>query len=255
MSSSRHERLRPIRPSLVPLEAFADRLRSEAAAVGVALTDQHAARLIRYLQLIQQWRRPAGLTAVVDPFEAARVHIADSLLCLRANIAPNAAVMDVGSGAGLPGIPLAIVRSDLRITLVEAEGRKAAFLEMAVRELALSVQILARRAEDAAHDPAEREQYDAVVARAVAPLRALFELTLPFARIGGIAVFLKGPGVGRELRGADRARESLGGGGAALIEAQLSGGEGRRIVVVPKVRATPPGYPRRPGVPSRKPLQ
>ncbi|HLA24970.1 MAG TPA: 16S rRNA (guanine(527)-N(7))-methyltransferase RsmG [bacterium] len=254
MSSSLHEQRRPIRPSLVPSEAFVSRLRSEAAAVGVALADQHAARLIRYLQLIQQWRRPAGLTAVADPFEAARVHIADSLLCLRAGIVPNAAVMDVGSGAGLPGIPLAIVRSDLRITLLEAEGRKAAFLEMAVRELSLSVEVVVRRAEEAAHDPAARERYDAVVARAVAPLRVLFELTLPFAQVGGVAVLLKGPGVRRELRDADRAREILGGGEVVLMEAQLSGGEGRRIVVIPKVKATPAEYPRRPGIPARRPL-
>lgn len=238
----------------MPPEVLSARLRSEAAAAGIALTGQHAELLNRYLQLIQRWRRAAGLTTVADPFQAARVHIADSLLCLRADIAPRAAVIDVGSGAGLPGIPLAIVRADLRITLLEAERRKAAFLEMAVRELSLAMHVDVRRAEEAAHDPDARERYDAVVARAVAPLRALFELTLPFARIGGVAVLLKGPGVRRELRGAARAAAVLGGGEVELKEATLSGGESRRIVVIPKVRATPAAYPRRPGIPARRPL-
>ena len=254
MSSSLRALPALIRPSRVPPEALGARLRFEAAACGVVLTDQHTARLIRYLQLIQAWRRPAGLTAVADPLEAARVHIADSLLCLRADIAHGATVIDIGSGAGLPGIPLAITRPDLRVTLLEADRRRAAFLEMAGRELALTVDVLVRRAEDAGRDPASRERYDTVVARAVAPLQVLFELTLPFARVGGRVVLLKGPGVRRELKVAHRAKEALGGGAVVLLDAQLSGGEIRRIVVVPKVKATPSEFPRRPGVPARRPL-
>ena len=230
------------------------RLRAEAVAVGVPLTDPQAERLVRYLTLIQRWRPRAGLTAVSDPLEAARVHIADSFLCLRARIPRNAYLIDVGSGAGFPGIPLAIARPDLHVTLLESEGRKAAFLEVAVRELVLSATIMARRAEEAAHDPAARERYDAVVARAVAPLRTLLELTLPFARIGGAAVLLKGPRVGAQLKDARRALELLGGGEAVVTEAHLAGGEGRQIVVIPKVRTTPSEYPRRSGVPSRRPL-
>lgn len=254
MSSSLPGRPGALRQSLVPAEALAARLRSEAAAVGIALTDEHTAGLVRYLRLIEQWRRPAGLTAVADPFEAARVHVADSLLCLRAGIAPAANVIDIGSGAGLPGIPLALVRSDLRVTLLEAERRKAAFLEMAARELSLSVEVVAQRAEEAAHDPAAREHYDAVVARAVAPLRVLLELTLPFARVGGRVVLLKGPGAGREMQAAGRAREVLGGGEVERMDARLSGGERRQVIVVTKVNATPAEYPRRPGVPTRRPL-
>lgn len=238
----------------MPPEALAARLRSEAAAVGVTLTESHTERLTRYLQLIQEWRSSARLTAVVDPLEAARVHIADSLLLLRADLADAAMLIDVGSGAGLPGIPLAIVRPDLRITLLEAESRKAAFLEMAARELALPIGVMVQRAEDAAHDPAARERFDIVAARAVAPMRVLLELTLPFAAVGGLVVLLKGPSVRRELRATDRANEVLGGGDLALIEGRLAGGEIRRIVAVRKVSPTPAGFPRRPGVPARNPL-
>ncbi len=230
----------------MPPDLLAARLRAEAAAVGVALLDRHTDKLIDYLQLIQAWRRRAGLTAVADPLLAARVHIADSLLALRGDLALGAALIDVGSGAGLPGIPLVIVRPDLRVTLLEAAGRKAGFLEMAARELALPVRVLAGRAEELAHDPVAREQYDAVVARAVAPLAILLELTLPFARLGGRLILLKGPAARRELQGAQRAREELGGGEATLLEARLSGGEARVIVVIHKARATPAKYPRSP---------
>lgn len=235
-------------------ETLSARLRSEAGAIGIVLTDQHTARLSQYLELIARWRRRAGLTAVTDPFEAARLHIADSLLILRADIPWNATLIDVGSGAGLPGIPLAIVRPDLDITLLEAEQRKAAFLELAARELGLEATVVPRRAEEFAHDPGARELYDVAVARAVARMAPLLELTLPFAKIGGVVALLKGPGVQREMHASDRARSILGGGRASQMRVTLAGGEERRIVVVSKVKATPSEYPRRPGVARRSPL-
>lgn len=191
---------------------------------------------------------------MTDPFQAARLHIADSLLVLRADIPLGASLIDIGSGAGLPGIPLAIVRPDLRVTLLESEKRKAAFLEVAAGELALEVGVVPRRAEEFAHDPGGRERYDVAAARAVAPLAPLLELTLPFVRVGGNAVLLKGPGVQREMLSSDRAREVLGGGRTVQIRGVLAGGEDRRIVVVSKTRPTPSEYPRRPGIPQRFPL-
>jgi 16S rRNA (guanine527-N7)-methyltransferase len=235
-------------------DPLAARVEGEAAAVGVALTDRQAAQLGQYLQLVAQWKRAAALTAVRDPLDAARVHVADSLLCLRAGIPANAEVLDVGSGAGLPGIPLAVVRPDLRVTLLEANQRKAAFLERAVAELGLAVSVIAGRAEDVAAGPPARERADVVAARAVAPLPVLVELALPLARVGGQAILLKGPRIDAELQAAQRAIESVGGGTVVLIKASLRGGERRTIVVVPKVSQTPPGYPRRPGVPQRYPL-
>lgn len=233
---------------------LAARLRAEAAFSGVELTEEQTAQLIRYLRLIRRWRRPAGLTAVGDPIAAARVHVADSLLCLRADIPPEAELLDVGSGAGLPGIPLAIVRADLRVTLLEANGRKAGFLERAVAELGLAARVIAGRAEDAAAGPPAREGYDVVTARAVAPLPALAELTLPLTRIGGRVVLLRGPGSRREVVSARVAIEVLGGGAPEVIDAALLGGERRTIIIVPKLYPTPRGYPRRSGVPQRHPL-
>jgi 16S rRNA (guanine527-N7)-methyltransferase len=241
-------------PSSVTPDDLAARLRGEAAAVGVELTDRQTAQLSRFLRLISRWRRAAALTAVADPLQAARVHVADSLVCLRAGIPERASLIDVGSGAGFPGIPLAVVRSDLSVTLLEASQRKAGFLERAVADLGLEVQVIAGRAEEAAAQPAAREGFDVVAARAVGSLPTLVELTLPLARVGGLVVLLKGPEIREELDSARRAIEVLGGDAPSVVEASLRGGERRTIVVVPKGRPTPHGYPRRAGVPHRHPL-
>jgi 16S rRNA (guanine527-N7)-methyltransferase len=149
---------------------------------------------------------------------------------------------------------LVTVRPDLRVTLLEANRKKAGFLERVVAELGLNVRVIAGRAEEAAAGPPLREAYDIAAARAVAPLAVLAELTLPFLRIGGRAVLLKGPRIAHELVAARPAIETLGGAPAAVIEAGLRGGEGRTIVVVTKEQRTPRGFPRRPGVPQRHPL-
>ncbi len=225
-----------------------------AGLLGRPLDDAQIQTITRYLALIAGWSRKARLTAVTRPADAARVHIFDSLLCLRAGFPQGAAVVDVGSGAGLPGIPLKIARPDLSMTLLEAAARKAAFLELAVAELRLAADVVEARAEDAGRDPRWRERFDVAVARAVAPLPALCELVLPFVRPGGKAVLLKGPAVVSELDSGRRAAARLGGGGPEVIEDALPGGIRRVVVVVPKVGATPPGYPRRPGIPAKRPL-
>ncbi len=235
-------------------EAVAARLRAEAAAVGVALTEPHIRQILRYLDLLRRWRRAAGLTAVDDPLAAARVHIADSLLCLRAGISPGARLIDVGSGAGLPGVPLAIARPDVRVWLLEADRRRAAFLERVVAELDLPAAVVARRAEGAGAEVGLRESFDVATARAVAPLRILVELTLPFVAVGGRAVLLKGPRIQDELASAAGAIALLGGDPPSVIAAELGGGEKRSLVVIGKRHPTPPGFPRRPGVPRRRPI-
>ncbi|HVH31052.1 MAG TPA: RsmG family class I SAM-dependent methyltransferase [bacterium] len=162
--------------------------------------------------------------------------------------------MDVGSGAGFPGIPLKIARSDLAVTLLEGASRKAAFLELAAAEIGAALSVVEMRAEQAAHDLAWREQFDVAVARAVAPLPTLCELVLPFVRRGGKAVLLKGPSVTTEVGAGARASATLGGGPPGQMKFQLPDGVRRVIVTIEKVAATPPEYPRRPGVPAKRPL-
>lgn len=229
-------------------------LAREVAAVDIILTDDQAGALLRHLELIARWRTRARLTAVTDPAEAARVHVADSLLCLRAGMPPRAMLIDVGSGAGFPGIPLVIVRPDLRVILLEAASRKAAFLERAVAELGLRARVVRSRAEDAGRESQWREGFDVAVARAVAPLATLCELVLPLVRVGGKAVLLKGPSVRAEVAAGRRVARMLGGGELEIADAHLSGGEHRVLVTIGKREVTPAEFPRRTGLPRRKPL-
>ena len=179
--------------------------------------------------------------------------LVDDSLVLLEHLGEADRVVDVGSGGGLPGLPLKIARPGLRVTLVEADQAKAAFLVRACATLGLEgVEVLARRAEDVGQDARYREAFDVAVARALAPMPVLAELCLPLVRVGGRLLAQK---TGHEdFEGAHRAIETLGG---ALNRVAAAPSDARRagtVVVVDKVRSTPPAYPRRPGVPARKPL-
>jgi 16S rRNA (guanine527-N7)-methyltransferase len=195
--------------------------------------------------MISEW---PGLVARPDP------GLIEDCLVLVEHLGDARKVVDVGSGGGLPGLPLKIVRRDLELTLIEADRDKAAFLVHACAKLGLEgVEVVARRAEEAGHDPRLREAFDVAVARALAPLPVLAELCLGLVRVGGRLLAQKteseGTGAG------ERAIEIMGG---TLIAVHASPSDARRagtVVVIEKVRPTPAAYPRRPGVPSRKPLQ
>jgi 16S rRNA (guanine527-N7)-methyltransferase len=196
--------------------------------------------------LISSW---PGLIARPD-----RALLEDSLVLLDFLPQGPLRVIDVGSGGGLPGLPLRLARPDLLLTLLEANQRKAAFLVQTAATLGLAdVEVVARRAEDAGHDPRHREVYDFALARAVAAMPVLVELCLPFVAVGGRLLAMK-TDAAAEAESARAAIDRLGGElveiGAAVSSARSLGG----VVVVEKVRQTPPGFPRRPGVPSRRPL-
>lgn len=181
----------------------------------------------------------------------------DSLAVLtRVSVAAGERLLDVGTGAGLPGIPLAIAAPDAEVVLLEAVRKKVGFLEGVVRELGLAnVRVVWGRAEEFGRREGYRESFDRVAARAVAPLRELVEYTLPFVRLGGLFVAWKGPKAGEEIEEALGAIGVLGGKLQAVEEYRLPrGGDRRYLVVVRKERPTAPAYPRRAGVPRRKPL-
>ena len=194
-----------------------------------------------------------NLTAITDPEAVDRLHFEDSLACLLEPIATGASVVDVGAGAGLPGLPLKIARPDLRLTLIEATAKKTRFLEHVTEVLGLTdVQIVNDRAETAA--AALRERFDVAVVRALAAMPALLELTLPFVSVGGKLLALKKGGrLAAELKTARRALEVLGGELAEPRTYTLAGEE-RQVIVVRKVHTGPAAYPRRPGLPAKKPL-
>ena len=163
-------------------------------------------------------------------------------------------VVDVGSGGGLPGLPLKLARPELRMTLIEANQRKAAFLVQAAARLGLEgVAVVARRAEEAGQDPAHRERYDVAVARALAPMAVLVELCLPLVSVGGCLLAMKADAAAE----AERSTEAIRLLGGALVEVSAAASEARslgQVVVVRKVGPTPARFPRRSGIPSRRPL-
>jgi len=202
------------------------------------------ARLSALARLISEW---PGLMAQPD-----RALIDDSLVLLE-HLGSARKVVDVGSGAGLPGLPLKIARPGLELVLIEADQRKAAFLVHACATLGLTdVEVLAERAEEVGRDPVYREAFDVVVARALAPMPVLAELCLPLVRVGGRLLAQKTKS--EDLDAAGRAIELMGGTIHAVVATPSAARGAGTVVIVDKVRSTPPGFPRRPGIPARKPL-
>lgn len=215
--------------------------------------------LIGFRDLLAENREAAGLTSVSELDEIERRHIGESLVLLAALEALGvfaSPAIDIGAGGGLPGIPIKIARPELRLTLLEATAKKAAFLRLAVERLGLSgVSVVKSRAEEAAHDPAHREAYSLALARAVAPLPVLVELALPFLRVGGVLASPKGTRAREEIQAARHALSECGGEVTDVRKLELPwGGATPTLVVVHKVSPTPDKYPRRPGLPAKHPL-
>lgn len=209
--------------------------------MGISVNDSRLAELAR---LIDEW---PGLVS------APASDLIEDCLVLAGHIGTATLVVDVGSGGGLPGLPLKIVKPELEMTLVEADGKKAAFLIQACARLGLDgVAVVDRRAEAAAHEPELRESFDVAVARALAPMPVLAELCLPFVRVGGRLLAQKTRD--EDFGAAERPIEVLGGGPIRILPAATRLRDAGVIVEVEKVAATPATYPRRPGVPARRPL-
>jgi 16S rRNA (guanine527-N7)-methyltransferase len=209
--------------------------------MGISVNDSKLAELAR---LIEEW--PGLVSAPAD-------ELIDDCLVLVDHLNQASSLVDVGSGGGLPGLPLKIVVPRLEVALVESDGRKAAFLTQACARLGLAgVRIVDRRAEEAAHDRGLREAFDVAVARALAPMPVVAELCLPFVRVGGRLLAQKTRD--EDVHVADRAVGMLGGGLPRSVPAPSSARAGGVVVIVEKLAPTPQAYPRRPGVPARRPL-
>ena len=225
--------------------------------LGIDLSGEEIELFEKYGRILRSEGQKVNLTSIYDEKEVAVKHFIDSVSCLRAGcFFSGARVIDVGSGAGFPGVPLKIVRPDLNVYLLEAQEKKARFLRLLVSELGLSnVYILNGRAETLGNDAEHREKYDVALARAVAEMAVLAELCLPFVKVGGFFLALKGPGAGEEVKRAHGAIKILGGRVDFTQEYVLPvlGGQ-RKIIAVKKVGSTPPKYPRRAGIPKKRPL-
>ncbi len=237
------------------------KLSSGAARLGIKLTPQQLDQFQLYCELLTEWNNRINLTAILDYEEVQTKHFLDSLTVLPAigkeKEAADLGIIDVGSGAGLPGIPLKIVLDQAELVLLESVGKKTTFLEELVSQLRLDkVKVITGRAEEVAHQPKYRERFSVAVSRALAKLPALVELTLPFCKEGGVSIAQKKGGIGQELDDAANAIAILGGKLREVSKIELPElSPDRCLVIIDKVQPTPPKYPRRSGIPEKRPLE
>lgn len=225
---------------MIPREAFEAML----AEAGLAGEYQPFAR---YCQLLQEWNQRMNLTAITDDQGVAEKHFLDSLLPLTLWELPRGArLVDVGTGAGFPAVPIKLLRPDIQITLLDSLQKRLTFLEEVCGQLGIQAELLHARAEDAGRDPARRERYDVATSRAVAGMDLLAEYCLPLVRPGGVLLALKGSGGAAEARAGAAMVERCGGTLRAVKEYALPSGDRRTLVVVEKTAPTPKRYPRTP---------
>ncbi|MFX4262963.1 16S rRNA (guanine(527)-N(7))-methyltransferase RsmG [Pelotomaculum propionicicum] len=228
-----------------------------AAETGIKLAEEQLDQFEKFYHMVVETNKSFNLTAIIDEKEFAVKHLIDSLTCFKAvDVKTGARVLDVGSGAGFPGMPMAIFRTDLQITLLEATEKRVKFLNMAITGLGLqNVKAVHARAEDFGRGNVFRDKYDVVVSRAVAPLAVLAEYCLPHLKAGGVFIAMKGPKTQEEIKTAQNALAVLGGAVKEAVDIHLPcTGDERVLVVISKIKATPDTYPRRAGIPAKKPL-
>lgn len=226
---------------------------AQASAMGIAFDEGDVERLGLYLALLLDTNKAFNLTAITVPAQAWERHVLDSLslVPMLADLPGEPAVVDVGSGGGAPGIPLAIVMPRVRFTLVEATGKKARFLEDTARAIGLAnVEVINDRAETLGQNHrSHRERYDAGLARAVGRIAVVLELLVPLLKVGGLALLTKGQQAEAEIEEAQEALRTLHASVAGVVETPTG-----KIVAVEKHRPTPRSFPRRPGEPARSPI-
>lgn len=237
------------------VEDIRDRLGAMAKGFGVRLSAGQLEQFQRYMELLLEWNEKINLTAITQPDQVVEKHFVDSLTVLTAcKLKEGAKVLDVGAGAGFPGLPLKIARPDLRVTLLDGSNKRLRFLETACAGLGLECARVHKRAEEAGLDKTMREGFDLVTARAVAPLNVLSEYCLPLVKMKGYFVAMKGPDVQEELDQARNALQILGGELAGTVPVTLPTAGGRTLIPVRKLRFTPRGYPRHGGTIAKHPL-
>lgn len=232
-----------------------DLLISDAGKLGISLTDEQKKLFEKLAELLVEQNKTMNLTAITDPDGIAVKHFADSISALSAyDFAENAKVLDVGTGAGFPSIPLLIARPDLEMTMIDSTAKKLKYVASTVEILGLTAEVLHTRAEEAGQNKVYREKFDIVCSRAVAALNVLCEYCLPFVKVGGVFLAMKAAKAQEEIADAKNAIKTLGGKIVAEKSFSLSDGGERTIVVIKKISQVPPKYPRVSAQIAKKPL-
>lgn len=230
-------------------------LQARAKELGWTVNDRQGEQFQRYWELLVEWNEKMNLTAITQPEEVVEKHFLDSMTLLSwGKLRQGARVIDVGTGAGFPGIPLKIMRPDIDLTLLDGTQKRLNFLGEVCRQLHISSTRVHKRAEEAGLDKTMRERFDLAVARAVAPMNILAEYCMPLIKMKGHFIAMKGPGGSEELREADHALEVLGSGEPEVLTFTLLQAGERQLIVCQKLRFTPKGYPRHGGTIGKHPL-
>ena len=231
------------------------KIKDICAEFGAEITPEKAEKLNLYGNLLLEWNEKINLTAITDPEEVVIKHFLDCILFLKhIEIPQNAKVIDVGTGAGFPGVVLKIMREDIHLTLLDGLNKRIVFLNDVLEKLNLSAKTIHARAEEAGKKAAFREQYDIATARAVARLNVLAEYCLPFVKVGGSFVAMKGPSAESEVADAAKALTLLGGENARLVSEKLPTNDERSFIIAKKISQTAPKYPRISAKISKQPL-
>ncbi len=235
-----------------------DILKDGSKEMNVEITDHQVDQLIKYKDILLEWNQKMNLTAIEEEKEVMIKHFLDSLSCMQTKyLKTEGRMIDVGTGAGFPGVPLKIALPNIELTLLDSLKKRIGFLEEVCRETNLiNVEFLHGRAEDFGQNKAHREKYDYAVSRAVAALNVLVEYCLPFVKVGGYFICQKGPGLIEELPEAKNAIKILGGEVVDQIVIDLPFSDiTHHILVIKKIKQTPIKYPRKAGKPSKEPIK
>lgn len=232
-------------------------LKEKVSTLGIELTDKQVEQFIQYFEILVEWNKVMNLTGITEYEEVVEKHFVDSLSLVNVlNLQTRETVIDIGTGAGFPGIPLKIAFPHLKITLLDSLNKRIKFLNTVIDTLGLeNIETIHGRAEDFAKQTEYREQYDLCVSRAVANLSTLSEYCLPYVKVGGMFVPYKSGEIDEEVKNASKAISILGGKNIDTVKFQLPGTDiGRSFVKIEKVKNTAKKYPRKAGLPSKEPL-
>lgn len=234
-----------------------DILENAFISEGFTLTAQQTEQFVTYYELLMEWNQKMNLTAIEDPVEVSYKHFVDSVCLLRVALdIQKKSMIDIGTGAGFPGVPLKIMEPELDLTLFDSLNKRILFLQEVCQKLQLKdVKAVHGRAEEFGIKLQYRQQYDIATARAVARMPVLLEICLPFVKKGGIFIALKGPELENEIKESGNALKELGGKVVDVQQFTLAyGAYTRNLAVIEKVKDTPKKYPRKAGTPQKKPL-
>lgn len=236
---------------------FFDLMKRAANEAGLELTELQYEQFIKYMRLLQEWNEKINLTAITDDEEVIKKHFIDCIKAFKSDTIKNAkTIIDVGTGAGFPGLPIAIMNPNVKVTLLDSLNKRINYLNTVVRELGLkNVTTIHSRAEDGARKPELREKFDVATSRAVANMAVLSEYCMPYVKKDGYFVALKGPAVDEELKNATNAIKTLGGELKEIIEVSIEETDLKHnIVEVKKLNPCSKTYPRKAGTITKKPL-